>query len=343
VSPRSASVSAPVELYRVGVVGATGALGSELVTVLEERAFPAGALMPIASDRSLGREVEFGGESRPVETEVRSLEGLDLVFLCAPPDVSLGYARLALQSQVPCIDLSGALADQPDVPLLVAERLDPDVEITQPLVAAPPGPALGFALLLAPIETAVGLRRVIATTLEAASVGGRGGVDALSDQSIALFNLQDPDEEEEIEARVAFDCLPGIGELEADGCTRHEQVLARVLARLLGRDVPLALTSVRVPTFGGDGISLVIETERPLDVAGAQALLEKAPGVRVWPADGGPSTRTTVGREAVLAGRIRRDPSGAGLQLWAAMDGLRLAALNGVRLAEALRLRRRRA
>jgi aspartate-semialdehyde dehydrogenase len=342
VSPRTASVSAPVELYRVGVVGATGALGSEVVSVLEERAFPAGALMPIASDRSLGREVEFGGESRPVETDVRSLEGLDLVFLCAPPDVSLGYARLALQAQVACIDLSGALADQPDVPLLVAERMDPDAEITQPLVAAPPGPALGFALLLAPIEAAVGLRRVIATTLEAASVCGRGGVDALSDQSIALFNLQDPDEEE-IEARVAFDCLPGIGEIEADGATRHEQVLARVLARLLGRDVPLALTSVRVPTFGGDGISLVIETERPLDVAGAQALLEKAPGVRVWPGDGGPSTRTTVGREAVLAGRIRRDPSGAGLQVWAAMDSLRLAALNGVRLAEALRLRRRRA
>jgi aspartate-semialdehyde dehydrogenase len=335
-------VSAPTELLRVGVVGATGALGSELVAVLDERGFPIGALVPIASERSLGREVEFGGESRAVETELGSLVGLDLVFLCAPPAVSLEYARLALQAQVPCIDLSGALADQPDVPLLVADLLDPEAELSQPLLATPPGPALGFALLLSPLDAAAGVRRVVATTLEAASVGGRGGVDALSDQSVALFNLQEPDDEEPGgETRVAFDCLPGIGPVDADGRTRHEAVLARVLARALGRELPLALTSVRVPTFGGDGIALAVETGRALDPAQVQAVLEKAPGVRVWPAADGPSTRSAIGREALLVGRVRRDPScERGLQLWVAMDGLRLAAVNAVRLAEAHRLRR---
>jgi aspartate-semialdehyde dehydrogenase len=339
VRPQRAGARSPLELLRVGVVGATGSLGSEVVAVLAERAFPVGELVPIASDRSLGREVEFGAESRPVQTDVGSLEGLDLVFLCAPPEVSLAYARLALEAQVPCIDLSGALVDQEDVALLAADLLAPDAELTQPLVAGPTGLALAFALVLAPLAAAAGVRRVVATTLEAASVGGRGGVDALSDQSIALFNLQEPSGGEG--TPVAFDCLPAIGPTDEHGRTRHERVMGRVLERLLGRAVPLALTAVRVPTFSGDGAALLVETERPLGPEAAHAVLEKAPSVRLWPEAGGPSTRTAVGREAVLVGRVRPDPAGErGLQLWLAVDGLRLAAVNGVRLAEARPLRR---
>lgn len=331
-----------VDLLRVAVVGATGSLGAELIAVLAERAFPASMLIPIATERSLGREVDFGGESLPVQTDVQTLEGVDLVFLCAPEDASLGFARMALESRVACIDLSGALAEQPDVPLLVADWLAPETELAQPLVAGPPAPALALALALAPLRAAAGLRRVVATTFEAASVGGREGMDALSEQSVALFNLQEPAEGEGGEASVAFACLPAIGALEETGQTRHESRLARVLARVFDAPLPLAVTAVRVPTFSGDGVALAVETERPLPPDAARAALEKAPGVRLWPGAGGPATRTAVGLDAVLVGRVRRDPScERGLLLWLAADGLRLAASNAVKLAEARPLRRR--
>jgi aspartate-semialdehyde dehydrogenase len=329
-------------LLRVAVVGATGSLGAELVAALEERGFPASALVPIATDRSLGREVEFAGESLPVQTDVRTLEGVDLAFLCAPEAASLGFARMALEARAACIDLSGALAEQADVPLLVADWLSPETELAQPLVAGPPAPALALALALAPLRAAAGLRRVVATTFEAASVGGRGGMDALSDQSVALFNLQEPAEGEGVEAQVAFACLPAIGALEDGGATHHEARLARVLARLFDAPLPLAVTAVRVPTFSGDGVALAVETERPLGPDAARAALEKAPGVELWPGADGPTTRTAVGRDAVLVGRVRRDPScERGLLLWLAADGLRLAAANAVKLAEARPLRRR--
>lgn len=326
------------ELLSVAVVGATGALGAELLDVLEERGFPISQLVPIATDRSLGREVEYAGDAYPVETEVESLEGLDLVFLCAPPEVSLEYARLALEARVPCIDCSGALAGQPDVALLVADQLDPDTEIDQPLVASPTAPALVWARVLAPLAQAAGVRRVVGTSVESAGVAGRGGMEALSGQSIALFNQQElPDQDEP----VAFDCLPAVGEGVAEGATGHECALADALARILGAPLALAHTAVRVPTFSGDGVALVVETERPLGPEDACSVLAKAPGVVLWPDAAGPSTRTAAGRDEVLVGRVRRDPSVAcGLQLWVAADGLRIAASNAARLAEARPLQR---
>ncbi len=326
------------DLLSVAVVGATGALGAELLDVLEERSFPITRLVPIATDRSLGREVEYAGEVYAVETEVESLEGLDLVFLCAPPEASLEYARLALEARVPCIDSSGALAAQPDVALLVVDHLDPETEIDQPLVASPTAPALVWSLVLAPLQQAAGLRRVVGTSVESASVAGRSGMEVLSGQSIALFNQQElPDEDEP----VAFDCLPGIGDFTPEGDTLHERGLADALARILGAPLPLAHTAVRVPTFSGDGVSLVVQTERPLTAEDACALLAKAPGVVLWRDAAGPSTRTAAGRDEVLVGRVRSDASvEAGLQLWVSADGLRIAASNAARLAEARPLRR---
>ena len=328
------------ELLRVAVVGATGALGRELLNVLGERGFPLGGLVALGTDRSLGQELEFAGEVYPVETRAPGFEGLDLVFLCAPAAASLDYAGRALRARVPCIDLSGALVSQPDVPLLVADWLDPGTVIDQPLVAGPGGAALAAALVLAPLARAAGLLRIAATSLAAACVGGREGIHALSGQSIALFNQQEPCDPGD--GLVAFDCLPAVGELGKGGATDHEERFATTLERLLGSPVPLALTAVRVPTFGGDGVSLLVETERPLRPEEARALLAEAPGVEVWPGEPGPSTRTAVGRDAVLVGRLRPAPgAGHGLQLWIAADGLRLAASNGVKLAEARPLHRR--
>lgn len=311
-------------LLEVAVVGATGALGGEVLGVLAERSFPVGRLVPVATERSLGETVSFGEEEVPVLTELESLEGIDLVFLCAPPPVSLEFAGRALRARVPAIDLSGALLEQPDVDLRVAEWLGVDEELDKPLVSGPGGLDLALALVLEPIARAAGLRRAVATCFESVSGEGRGGVEALSEQTVALFN-------EHTLARdsIAFDCRPEAAPAE-EGAAR----LRGALGRLLGADAPLPLvvTRVRVPTFSGDGIALWLETERPLAADQARTLLAKAPGVEQR-FDLAPTTRTSVGSDVVLAGRVE-DAEG-GLRVWLALDGLRLAALNGVLLAEA--------
>jgi aspartate-semialdehyde dehydrogenase len=309
-------------LLEVAVVGATGALGSEVVGVLTERAFPIGRLTPIATERSLGESVSFGDEELAVVSDVRSLEGFDLVFLCAPPEASLQFAGLALRARVPAIDLSGALLEQPDVDLCVAEWLGVDEELDKPLLAGPDGIALGLALVLQPLRRAAGLRRAVATCFESVSAEGRGGVDALSEQTVALFNQQTLAAES-----IAFDCRPA-PRADDDGSQR----LVAALGRLLEAPLPLAVTRVRVPTFSGDGISLWVETEQPLAAEEARTLLAKAPGVEQR-FDFTPTTRTSVGSDVVLAGRV--EEAGGGLRIWLAVDGLRLAALNGVLLAEA--------
>jgi aspartate-semialdehyde dehydrogenase len=322
---------------RVAVAGATGALGGELIEVIEERRFPAINLLALASERSLGETVELRGDVFDVESGARSLRSLDLLFLCAPPPASLEWARLALRESVPCIDLSGALAGAPDVPLLAAELAPSAEALRAPILAAPAGPALAWAIALAPLARGAGLVRVVGTALESASSGGRRGIESLSAESIALFSQQDLPDPTVFERPVAFDCVPALGEAATEGSTPHEDALARDLERLLGAGLRIGATTLRVPTFVGTGASLAVETREPLSPSEACALLAKAPGVElVDPALSVPTTRTAAGRDVVLAGRVRRDPScERGLLLWLAADALRLAAVNGVKLAEA--------
>jgi len=328
-------VSARASL-RVGVAGATGALGGELIGLLEERRFPIGELAPFASEDSLGSAIELRGEAWSVLGPDEPLRGLDLLFLCAPPAASLELARRALHAAVPCLDLSGALAGTPDVPLVVAELGAPSERLRAPIVAAPAGPALAFSLVLAPLAAAAGLERVSATALVAASSGGRGGIESLSQESIALFNQQDLPDADTFGRPVAFDCVPCVGEPDESGDSAHERAIARELRALLGDALRVGVTSVRVPTFSGDGGIVAVETARPLAPEAARAILAKAPGVALFDDPEGPSTRASAGQDDVLVGRLRRDPSSErGLLLFTAADALRIAARNGALLAEA--------
>ncbi len=322
---------------RVAVAGATGALGGELLTVLDARRFPLGELVPLASEGSRGEIVEFRDEPYTVESDLERVAGCDLLFLCAPPAPSLDLVRVALRKSVPCIDLSGALAASVEVPLAVADLGVPPEALRQPALASPDGVTIALALALAPLMRSAGLRRVVATTLESVSGGGRAGMEALSAETRALFNQQDLPEPTVFSHPVAFDCVPAVGAGGEAGETEHETALARGLRRLLGGELGVAVTAVRVPTFAGDGCSLALELERALPAPEAAALLAKAPGVELWKDAGpGPTTRATAGHECVLVGRLRADPSLAtGLLLYCAADGLRLAALNGAKLAEA--------
>jgi len=322
---------------RIGLVGATGVLGSEVLALLEESSLPLRELVAVATDRSLGQEIEFRGDTVPVEIELPKLRGLDLLFLCAPEEVSLEYARQALRVEVPCVDATGALASSREVPLRVA-GFGPSAEPQNtPLVVAPPGPALPWALILRPLHEAAGLRRVVGTALEAASAGGRAGIESLYQESIAVFNQRDLPEPEIFSRPVAFDCMPSTGGAEESCATERETGVTRALERLLGGDVKLALTGVQVPAFVGLGGTAAVEMADELDPKRAEDVLSKAPGVALWEGEtDGLTLRAAAGREEVLVGRVRRDESVEhGLLLWFTADVLRMAAANAVSLAVA--------
>ncbi len=324
---------------RVAVIGATGTLGSDLIEVLGERDYPVAELVPVATDESLGEDVELHGESHAVLTGPVSLRGVDVAFLCLPADAAAPFVRQCLEAQVPCIDLSGSLAAREEVPIGVAELAASRDALRRPLVSGPPGPALALALVLAPLRARFGLRRVLGTSLESASGVGRAGIRTLEAEVVALFNQEEPPESTVFAGPIAFDCVP---ELEhpgdAHGPGPAEAGLVAVLHRILGEPVPIALTRVRVPTFAGLGLSLSVELGEAATSLAVREALVKAPGVELWDPDAvGPTTRDAVSRATVLVGRLRRDPSaaaGAHL-LWIAADPVRLAAANAVRIAEA--------
>jgi aspartate-semialdehyde dehydrogenase len=319
------------------VIGATGALGAELLEVLGGSAIRVAQIVPIATEKSIGSDVEFQGEVFPVETELPpSLQGLDFVFLCAPSAASLEVARCALRAEVPGIDLSGALAPAAEVPLQVADLGVSEEEMAVPFVATPAGPALPWALVLRPLADRAGLTRVMGTVLDSASVGGVRGTESLLSESLALFNQREVPDPTVFSQPIAFDCAPSVGQPGAGGDTPREQQAIADLHRLLGTDIRFSITAVRVPTFLGLASSLIVETCEPLDPEEALAVLSKAPGLEVWP-DGveGPSVRAAAGCDEVLVGRVRKDPTAENsLLLWIATDQVRLAAINAVKLAE---------
>ena len=318
---------------RIGVVGATGNLGTELLELLDLSSLHVGEIVPIATEDSLGRDIEFQGSIFPVETDEARLTGLDMAFLCAPPAAALDFVRRALHEQVPCIDLSGATAGTEDVPMRVAGYGAVPENI--PLLAIPRSPALALVMALQPIVAAAGLKRVTGAVLESASMAGKDGMSALYQESIAVFSQQPLPESTVFPGPVAFDCMSGAEGLDAEGLTLRESALIRDLTLLLGSEVKIATTLVQVPVFAGLGAALSIETERDLEAGEAEDLFRKAPGVELADdSDSLPTTRTVVGRDSVLIGRLRGDPSTErGLQLWLVADPMRLAASHAIQLA----------
>ncbi len=318
----------------VVLVGATGVLGREVLEVLGARLPGVRELRCRAGERSLGEEVEFRGDLVPVDEGLPApseLRGVDLAILCAPPQVSREAARAALRAQVPCIDCSGALAAEPEVPVVGPEILSGAKTPAGPLLAVVPGPALALGLVAAPLREAAGLEGLSAAVLEPASARGRQAVDRLSLESIALFNQAELEGADTPEvAGTAFDCAPLGGEAGDSGAGAE-----RLLARLLGGELSSHIERIRVPTFHGTGAAVSVSTARPLDPEAAAAVLAAAPGVDVV-SGAAPGTRSAAGCESVRVARIRPDASRPrGLGFWMVADALRLAAVFAVRAAEA--------
>lgn len=312
---------------RVAVVGATGALGTEVLAALDGGELAVSGVLPFATDRSLGVSIEFQGEEQPVETEPERLAEAECVFVCTPPAAALEWIAAAVRLDRLVVDLSGALH-------VGAARLGVDPAAAGGRVLAPPpGPALAWTRVLAPLHEAVGLRRVVGTAMVSAAGAGRSGIDALQAETVALLGQRESPEPEDGGPPLAFDVLPWMGALGEDGTSESERILGAAVARALGGAPPsIAVTVVRVPTFCGDAATLALEPVAPLAPEQAVALLAGAVDVAVCADPREAATRAVAGTAHVQVSRVRRDPSlGDGLLLWLAADSTRLAAMDAVR------------
>jgi len=329
----------PTPLH-VAVVGATGAVGREMLATLEARAFPVASLRPLASPRSAGTSVRFAGEEVAVEVlGDASFAGIDLALFSAGARVSADTAPVAVEAGAVVIDNSSAFRRDLSVPLVVPEVNAHAIAGHAGLIANPNCSTIQLVVVLSPLHAAAGLRRVVVSTYQSASGAGQKGVDELMDQTRALLTGEDPSHQ--VHARpLAFNCVPQIDVLQEDGSTREEWKMRYETRRILGvPELGVLATCVRVPVLCGHAEAVSVELERPLAPEAARDLLLGAPGVEVAEEDGGyPTPLETAGADACFVGRLRTDSSvECGLAFWVVADNLRKgAALNAVQIAEHL-------
>ncbi|MCB2048353.1 MAG: aspartate-semialdehyde dehydrogenase [Novosphingobium sp.] len=332
----------------VGIVGATGLVGSMMLKLLEERDFPLGLLRLFASARSAGSTLEFRDKAIVVEDAATAdYAGLDIVFFSAGGSTSKALAPKVAAAGAVVIDNSSAWRSDPDVPLVVAE-VNPDAlaSIPKGIVANPNCTTMAAMPVLKPLHEAAGLRRLIASTYQAVSGGGVAGVEVLRDQIVAGAQgcdalaadgrAVDLGEPRKWSVPIAYNVVPLNYELVEDGYTEEEIKLRDETRKILCLpDLPVSGTCVRVPVFTGHSLSINAEFERPITAEQALALLEQAPGVVVTEV---PNPLDATGRDPVYVGRVRMDPTVPhGLALFVAGDNLRKgAALNAIQIGEVL-------
>jgi aspartate-semialdehyde dehydrogenase len=337
---------------KVAVVGATGAVGTEMLRILESRAFPVDQLLPLASARSAGRAISFRGQDVTVqELTLDALRGVDLSLSAAGASVALGFVREAAAAGTVCIDKSSAFRMEPDVPLVVPEVNPEALEGSPRIIAVPNCTTIVAMMALAPLHRAAGLRSLVLSSYQAVSGAGRDGTRELADQIEKLHDqveeLGHPDVDalptgEVFGKTMAFNVLPKIDAFADDGSTGEEIKTVQESRKILGiPDLDAAATCVRVPVPVGHSVSLLARFSRAITPEEGRALLLAAPGVELRDDPGNgvyPSPLEAAGRDEVLVGRIRQAPEhDDALLLFACGDNLRKgAALNGIQIAERL-------
>jgi aspartate-semialdehyde dehydrogenase len=328
--------------YNVAIVGATGAVGETMLSVLAERQFPIGKLHLLASSRSAGEKIEYGARKIVVE-DLATFDpaGVDIALFSAGGSVSLEYAPKFAAAGAVVIDNSSAFRYDADVPLVVSE-VNPEQVANRPrgIIANPNCSTMQMLVALAPIHRAVGIERINVATYQSVSGAGRSAMEELGRQTAAMLGFQ-THEPVKFPVQIAFNLIPQIDVFLDNGYTKEEMKLVWETRKILGDDsIQVNPTAVRVPVFYGHSEAVHLETRVKLSVADARALLEQAPGVEVVDdrAPGGYPTPVThaAGTDPVYVGRIREDLSHPrGLNLWIVSDNIRKgAALNAVQLAE---------
>jgi aspartate-semialdehyde dehydrogenase len=332
--------------YRVGVVGATGAVGSTILEVLAERGFPAAEVIPFSSERSAGTKLSYDGqelECRPLSAE--SIGGLDLVLSSAGGAVSGEWAPRLVEAGAVVVDNTSFWRMHEDVPLVVAE-VNPDaLDSHRGIVANPNCSAMQMLVALGPLHRAAGIERIVVSTYQPVSGTGRRAMQELEAQTHALLHGTEAPPAEVYPHRIAFNILPQVETFKGgDDYTTEERKMMAETRKILGateEELRISATCVRVPVLKGESESVNVQTREPLSPEECRRLLAAAPGVVVVdrPGDGVyPLATEAAGRDEVLVGRIRRDPSHERcLNMWIVSDNLRKgAATNAVQVAELL-------
>jgi aspartate-semialdehyde dehydrogenase len=329
--------------YKVAVVGATGNVGREMLSILDERAFPADEVVALASRRSMGSEVSFGDRTLKCKDLAQyDFSDTDLCLMSAGGEVSKEWSpRIAAQGAV-VIDNSSAWRTDPDVPLVVPEVNAEAVRgvLRKGIIANPNCSTAQLVVALKPLHDAATIKRVVVATYQSVSGAGKEGMDELDRQTKALYSLQEV-KEKKFAKRIAFNVIPEIDVLMEDGFTKEEWKMMVETKKILDPRIKLTATCVRVPVFIGHSEAVNVEFERPLSADEARNILRSAPGVLVVDRrePGGSITpHEAAGEDATYVSRIREDGTVEnGLSFWCVSDNLRKgAALNAVQIAEAL-------
>jgi aspartate-semialdehyde dehydrogenase len=330
--------------YRVAVVGATGAVGQQMVACLEERQFPVAALVPLASERSLGRTVSFRGQEVPVGVLNKdAFAGVEVALFSAGGGISLEYGPVAAAAGAVVVDNSSAWRMDPDVPLVVPEVNPQDIALykNKGIIANPNCSTIQMVVALKPLHDAARIKRVVVSTYQAVSGTGQKAVEELAAQVRALLSHQEV-VKKVYPHRIAFNVLPHIDVFLENGYTKEEMKMVNETKKIMGDDsIEVTATTARVPVFYGHSESVNIETGRKLSVEEAREILRRSPGVKVVdnPAKFEyPMPLDAAGQDLTLVGRIREDFSiKNGLNFWVVADNLRKgAATNAVQIAEIL-------
>jgi len=338
---------------RVGVMGATGMVGTEMLRILEERKFPVSEMRVYASPRSEGRKLQFaGGEVTCEVLRPNCFDGLDLVIVDVDEPLSEEWAPQAVASGARVIDKSSAFRMDPDVPLVIAEVNPEDLrELPKGIASCPNCTTMVLVAALAPLHRAAGIDRIVVSTYQSVSGAGVAGIGELDAQWTKLdgraeemrraATFAEPLVESEVWSKqIAGNVIPLAGSVKELGYTSEEWKLVRETQKILHDDsIRISVTCVRVPVYVGHSHSANVEFRRPMDKAEAIELLRDAPGVvLVDNGDGFPTPLEGAGIDPVLVGRVREDPSLPGaINLWVTGDNLRKgAALNGVQMAEVM-------
>jgi aspartate-semialdehyde dehydrogenase len=330
--------------YKVAVVGATGAVGRQMVACLEERKFPVAELLPLASERSIGKSVSFRKREIPVQVLCEdSFAGVEIALFSAGGGISKEYAPIAARAGAVVVDNSSAWRMDPEVPLVVPEVNPQDIGLYSKtgIIANPNCSTIQMVVALKPLHEAAKIKRVVVSTYQAVSGTGQKAVEELSDQVRALLSLQDA-KHKVYPHRIAFNVFPHIDVFLENGYTKEEIKMVDETKKIMGDDsIAVTATTVRVPVFYGHSEAVNIETARKLTPTEARDILARAPGVKVVDdplRNKYPMPLDAAGQDLTLVGRIREDFSIAnGLNFWVVADNVRKgAATNAVQIAEIL-------
>ena len=330
--------------FNVAVVGATGAVGNEMIRILEERNFPVGKLKLLASERSIGKSFEYKGQSIPVEVlNENSFAGIQIGLFSAGGSISEKYAPIAAQAGCVVVDNTSAFRMVPDIPLVVPE-VNPEAIAqykNKGIIANPNCSTIQMVVALKPIHDAVRIRRIVVSTYQAVSGTGKKAIDELEAQTSALLNGREA-VVKVYPHQIAFNCLPQIDVFIDNGYTKEEMKMINETKKIMNDpSIAVTATTVRVPVFYSHSESVNIETEKKITPAEVRDLLSRAPGIKIVD---DPSQKLyplaihAVGKDDTYVGRIREDESIAnGINMWVVSDNLRKgAALNAVQIAEIL-------